>query len=81
LRPGCSEELDPPQNLYSILDEVLETGSAAIVERKGRLIRIVPDSAPSRLARLERHDTIVGDPEGLVHLDWSSTWSEEKALS
>lgn len=68
------------ENLYAVLDEVLATGSAAVVERKGRLIRIVPDAAPSRLARLERHDAIVGDPEGLVHLDWSSAWGGEKAL-
>ncbi len=69
------------ENLYAVLDEVLETGSATIVERKGRLIRIVPDSAPSRISRLERHDTIVGDPDDLVHLDWSSTWGGEVTLS
>jgi hypothetical protein len=68
-------------NLYAVLDQVLETGSAAVVERKGRLIRIVPDSAPSRLSRLDRHDIIVGDPDDLVHLDWSSTWGGEKSLS
>lgn len=69
------------ESLYSVLDHVLETGVPAIVERKGRRIRIVPDSAPSRLERLERHDAIVGDAEELVHLDWSSSWNEEKVLS
>jgi hypothetical protein len=69
------------ESLYAVLDHVLETGVPAIVERKGRRIRIVPDNAPSRIERLERHDAIVGDAEALVHLDWSSSWNEEKVLS
>jgi hypothetical protein len=69
------------QNLFAVLDEVLETGSEVVVERKGLLVRIMPASAPSRLARLERHDTIVGDPDDLVHMDWSSTWGGEETLS
>ncbi|MEW5815872.1 MAG: type II toxin-antitoxin system Phd/YefM family antitoxin [Spirochaetota bacterium] len=68
------------ENLYAVLDQVLKTGVPAIVERKGRRIRIVPDNAPSRLERLERHDAIIGDPEELVHLDWSSSWNGEKVF-
>ena len=69
------------ENLYAVLDQVLETGVPAIVERKGRRIRIVPDNAPSRLERLERHDAIIGDPEELVHMDWSSSWNGGKVFT
>jgi prevent-host-death family protein len=65
------------ENIYKILDEVLETGVPVEIERGGRKLRIVPaDETPRpKLERLERREkTIVGDPEELVHLDWSDEW-------
>jgi antitoxin (DNA-binding transcriptional repressor) of toxin-antitoxin stability system len=63
------------QDVYRLLDEVLETGVPLEIERKGRLLRIVPADGPSKLARCERRPGyIVGDPEDLVHLDWSEEW-------
>ncbi len=63
------------QNIYQLLDEVLETGVPVEVERRGRRLRIVPEETPSKLARLAPHPgTITGDPEDLVHVDWSSEW-------
>jgi len=62
-------------NIYRILDRILETGRAVVIERKGRTLRIVPDEPPSKLDRLRPHpDCIAGDPEELVHVDWSDTW-------
>lgn len=70
------------QNLYSILDEVIDTGVPVIVERKGHILRIVPENRSGRLDRLEPHPkTIQGDPEDIVHLDWSKDLRNyEKAL-
>jgi len=65
------------ENIYKILDQVLESGAPVEIERRGRKLRIVPvDEAPRRkLERLEPHpDAIVGDAEELVHLDWSAEW-------
>ena len=67
------------ESLYAVLDDVLRTGIPAVIERKGRRIRIVVDS-PGRLDRLERHDAIVGSVDDLVHIDWSSSWSGETGL-
>jgi hypothetical protein len=62
-------------DVYRVLDRVLESGIPAEIERKGRVLRIVPDAMPSRLARLiERPTFITGDPDDLVHLDWSEEW-------
>lgn len=62
-------------DLYRLLDHVLDTGEPLVIERKGRRLRVVPDAPPSRLARLPRRPGfIVGDPEDLVHLDWSKEW-------
>ena len=47
-----------------------------MIERNGRLLRIVADPAGSRLDRLVPHpDAVTGDPDELVHLDWSSEWT------
>jgi len=65
------------ENIYKILDQVLETGAPVDIERRGRRLRIVPADAPPRgkLDRLRPHPkTIAGDPEALVHLDWSGGW-------
>lgn len=63
------------RNIYQLLDEVLETGTPLEVTRKGRVLRVVPLEAAPRLERLrERRDAIRGDPEDLVHLDWSGEW-------
>jgi hypothetical protein len=65
-------------NIYNILDQALETGVPVEVERKGRILRIVPESKPSKLAKLKKRDCIVGDPESIVHMDWLNEWSELK---
>lgn len=63
------------ENVYRILDEVLETGVPVEIERRGRRLRIAPVEAASPLDRLVRRpDAIVGDPDDLVHVDWSSEW-------
>jgi hypothetical protein len=62
------------QNLYNILDRALETGVPVEVERKGKILRIVPEKVTPKWDRLEPHDLVNGDPEDLVHIDWSSEW-------
>ena len=67
------------ENIYSILDEVLETGNPVEVVRKGRVLKIVPDRAPSKLDKLKkRPGVLTGDPLDIVHMDWLKEWSELK---
>jgi prevent-host-death family protein len=65
-------------DIYNILDETLKTGIPVEVVRNGRILRIVPESKPSKLSRLKKRDYIVGDPEDFVHMDWTNKWSELK---
>lgn len=62
------------ENVYQILDQVLATGVPVEVVRKGRVLRIVPDQPVSKFSRLQHRDYIAGDPEELVHSDWSAEW-------
>lgn len=63
------------QDIYRILDQVLETGIPVEIERGGRRLRIVAVDPVSKLDNLVRRDTISGDPEDLVELDWSDSWT------
>ena len=62
------------ENIYRILDRVLETGIPVEVRRKGRTLRIVATDPPSRFGRLTRRSYLLEDPEDIVHLDWSKEW-------
>jgi hypothetical protein len=62
-------------HLYQIVDQVIDTGIPAEIERKGYKLQIVPTKLKSKLDNLVPHPgTIVGDPEDIVHLDWSHEW-------
>lgn len=66
-------------DLYKIVDGVLETGNPVEIERRGKRVRIVPVRPASKLDNLvKRPGTLVGDPEDVVHMDWSGEWSESR---
>ena len=59
------------QNLYNLLDEVLETGIPLEINRGGQLLRIMPVEKVNKLEKLKkRTDVIVGDPNDLVDISW-----------
>ncbi len=66
------------ENIYGILDQALETGVPVEVVRKGKILKIVPETKPDKLSRLKKRNYLVGDPEDIVHMDWLSEWSELK---
>ena len=62
-------------DLYRLLDRVLETGIPLEVDRNGRRLRIVPAETGGRLANLVPDpDDLPGDPDDIVHMDWSGEW-------
>jgi hypothetical protein len=66
------------ENIYTILDQALETGVPVEVIRKGKILRIVPEVKPDKLSRLKKRKCIIGDPDDIVHMDWLSEWTELK---
>lgn len=64
-------------DIYRVFDRALETGVAIEVERNGRVLRIVPDAATSKLSRLVPRACLRGDPESIVHCDWSAEWKPD----
>jgi len=65
-------------NIYRMLDEVLETGQPLEIERNGKTLVIAPKEERSIWDRLPRREGfIVGDPDELIHMDWSSEWNPD----
>lgn len=61
------------QEIYTVLDEILETGQPVEIERKGRILKITSDAPISRLSgRKTLKVTKPGDT--LLGLDWSKEW-------
>lgn len=65
-------------DVYRLLDEVLETGQPLEIERNGKVLVISPKEELSFWDRLPRREGfIVGDPDELIHMDWSSEWNPD----
>lgn len=58
-------------NVYKLLDQVLNSGVPLEIHKSGKLLRIVPVEKQSKLQNLiSRPDVIVGAPEDLVDISW-----------
>ncbi len=62
------------QDIYRILDQVIASGVPVEIERHGKVLRIVPPDQPGKISALKPRPYLKGDPEALVHLDWSGSW-------
>ncbi len=67
------------QDIYRILDEVIETGRPVEIEWKGRVVRTDTERLEGSIFEtLTPHPgTIVGGSENLVHIDWSPEWKRD----
>jgi len=68
------------QNLYQILDQVLEKGIQVEIERKGHILKIVPEHPVNKIDSLENHNVIEGKPESIIHMNWQKYWKGDKNL-
>jgi antitoxin (DNA-binding transcriptional repressor) of toxin-antitoxin stability system len=58
-------------NIYKLLDDVLNSGVPLEINRGGKLLRILPVAKNNKLANLEsRPGIIVGNPDDLVDISW-----------
>ncbi|HZQ52680.1 MAG TPA: hypothetical protein VFB14_10815 [Bryobacteraceae bacterium] len=65
------------KNLFSLADRALE-GQLIEIVHKGRTLRLLPQDAPSKLARLAQDPILKGvDPEEIEHA-LEGIWNEAK---
>jgi antitoxin (DNA-binding transcriptional repressor) of toxin-antitoxin stability system len=68
-------------DLYQVVDQVIRTGKPVDIIRHGHIVQLVAKKPKSKLANLKKHSgTIVGNPDDLVHVDWSHEWNAGKNL-
>ena len=66
------------ENIYQILDQVILDGNPVEVVRKGVVLRIVPEIRESKLSRLKKRDSFVGDPDDIIRMGWANQWTDLK---
>ena len=67
------------QNVYKILDEVIETGKEIELSRKGKKLKIILDSSSiskqkNNLLNLKKRKIISCKADDLIYVDWYSKW-------
>jgi hypothetical protein len=63
-------------NLFKIVDQVIQTGNPVLLERKGQKLKIVLEEKKSKLENLKPRNCITGDPDDLVQVkvgEWHET--------
>ena len=64
-------------NIYNIIDGVIDTGIPKTIERKGYEVKIIlDDKIRNKFDNLEKHDSITCDPDLLIS-EKCYQWSEE----
>ena len=62
------------EDIYNLLDEVIETGIPLEIKRKGIVLKVMLDKKASKLSNLKKRNVLSADPNYYVHLDWSKKW-------
>jgi len=66
------------KDILGLLDKVAKTGIPVEIERKGTRLLITPAEKLRNLDGLDEHpDFIIGNPDDLVHIDWSAEWKPQ----
>ena len=62
------------EDIYNLLDEVIETGIPLEIKRRGIVLKVMLDKKASKLSNLKKRDVMTVNPGYYVHLDWSRKW-------
>jgi len=68
------------QDLFRVVDRVLETGIPVAIERQGKTVLLAQQAAPPKLSRLKRRKLANGDPRSLVDVK-VTRWREPRKLT
>jgi len=76
--PEQISNLNIQNDIFQLLDKVIKTGVPVEIERKGKRLLISPAEKRRDLDSLEDHpEFVVGNPDDLVHIDWSTEWKPQ----
>ena len=61
------------QDIFKIVDEVIDSGNPVEVLRKGQIVRLVPEKK-SKLKHIKKRKYSDEPLEAFDHIDWSKEW-------
>lgn len=61
-------------NLYNILDQVIQTGEPIEIKRRDKVLKIIIEPSKSKLKNLKKRDVLNCAPEEIIHNDWEKEW-------
>jgi hypothetical protein len=63
------------QDIFRILDKIIETGEPIEIERAGHILMITQvKRSSSKLSKLKRRKVTDEDSDNFTHIDWSKEW-------
>lgn len=63
------------QDIFRILDSVIELGRPVLVQRKGHIVQLVPAQKKNKLDNLKVRQYSDEPLEAFDHIDWSHEWT------
>ena len=66
------------QDIFKILDQVIEKNETIEILRKGHLIRIVPEKKKEKLKNLKKRKYSDEPLSSFDHIDWTHEWKGGK---
>ncbi|MBF0366178.1 MAG: hypothetical protein HQK50_11440 [Oligoflexia bacterium] len=70
------------ENIYKILDTIVDTGTPVEIERNGHILQIISvKRSYSKLSKLTRRKVTDEDSDYFTHIDWSHEWKEREEES
>lgn len=61
-------------NLYNLLDHVIQTGEPIEIKRKNKILKIIVEPSKSKLKNLKKRDVLNCQPEEIIHNNWEKEW-------
>jgi prevent-host-death family protein len=65
------------QNIYKLLDQVIETGIPIEINRNGKTLKIIRIDKTSKLKNLKKRNVLNCEPEEIISMDWSKEWRKK----
>lgn len=76
--PQQASDSNTKREILGLLDKVIKTGVPVEIERNGKRLLISPAEKRRDLDCLEEHPGFIfGNPDDLVHVDWSAEWKPQ----
>lgn len=62
------------QDLYNLLDKVIQTGEPLEIRRKNKILKIIIEHKSPKLNNLKKRDVLNCAPEDIIHNNWEKEW-------